>query len=156
MTELKKWLDNYWYHYKWHTIAAVFVLFLVGYTVVQNHQVEKYDMECAVITVSTWSEETNTALRDKLSEIYDCKVGINYFPYDGDLDSTVDPSVFAAYSVRLFADLSEKISALYFTDTPELLLNIDSSLHTAESSKLDLPEGFEVLCRDDEIAQKIF
>ena len=159
MTELKKWLENYWYHYKWHTIAAVFVLFLVGYTIVQNHQIEKYDMECAVITVNPWSEETNSALKEQLSELFACTVGINYLPYNGDLNSAADPNAFAAYSVRLFGDLSEKISALYFTDTPELLLNIDPNLHDAGSaanSKLTLPEGFEILCRDDEIAQKIF
>ena len=156
MTELKKWFENYWYHYKWHTIAAVFVLFLVGYITFQNQQIETYDMECSVITVSPWTEETNNALKDALSEIFACKVGINYLPYNGDLNSTADPNAFAAYSVRLLGDLREKTSALYFTDTPELILNIDPSLHTAESSKLALPEGFVILYRDDEIAQKIF
>ena len=24
-----RWLDNYWYHYKWHTVIGVFVLIVV-------------------------------------------------------------------------------------------------------------------------------
>ena len=28
-TKFSEWLDNYWYHYKWHTIAVLFAIFVV-------------------------------------------------------------------------------------------------------------------------------
>ena len=28
-TKFSEWLDNFWYHYKWHTIAVIFVVFVV-------------------------------------------------------------------------------------------------------------------------------
>ena len=30
-----KWLDNYWYHYKWHTIVVAFFIFvgIVGFLI---------------------------------------------------------------------------------------------------------------------------
>ena len=30
-----RWWDNYWYHYKWHTIIALFALFIVFFCVMQ-------------------------------------------------------------------------------------------------------------------------
>lgn len=39
-----KWLDNYWYHYKWRTIIVLFFTVLVIICVVQCSTVEKYDL----------------------------------------------------------------------------------------------------------------
>ena len=38
------WLDNFWYHYKWHTLITVFVLFTAIVCGVQMCQKETYDM----------------------------------------------------------------------------------------------------------------
>ena len=38
------WLDNFWYHYKWHTLIAVFLIFTVTICGVQMCQKESYDM----------------------------------------------------------------------------------------------------------------
>ncbi len=38
------WLENYWYHYKWHTIAALFVLLVLVVCTVQLCQRESYDV----------------------------------------------------------------------------------------------------------------
>lgn len=38
------WFDNYWYHYKWHTIAAVFIIFVLLICIVQCATVPKNDI----------------------------------------------------------------------------------------------------------------
>ena len=37
------WLENFWYHYKWHTIASVFVLLVVTIITVQMCTRTTYD-----------------------------------------------------------------------------------------------------------------
>lgn len=40
---MKKWLENYWYHYKWRTIIALFLLLIVIFCVVSAIDTKKYD-----------------------------------------------------------------------------------------------------------------
>ena len=30
---MKEWLENYWYHYKWHTIVAIFLVIVIVFTI---------------------------------------------------------------------------------------------------------------------------
>lgn len=39
-----KWLDNFWYHYKWHTLIAVFFLVLIIVSSVQMCKKNSYDI----------------------------------------------------------------------------------------------------------------
>jgi hypothetical protein len=43
MSKFLKWLDNYWYHYKWHTIIVCFFLIIGTISMVQIFNREKYD-----------------------------------------------------------------------------------------------------------------
>ena len=43
-TTFKAKLDNFWYHYKWHTIVALFVITVVTICTVQMLSVPKYDV----------------------------------------------------------------------------------------------------------------
>ena len=38
------WLDNFWYHYKWHSIVALFLVFTVTVCTLQMCQKESYDI----------------------------------------------------------------------------------------------------------------
>lgn len=38
------WLDNFWYHYKWHTLIAAFVILVLTVCTVQMCGKESYDM----------------------------------------------------------------------------------------------------------------
>ncbi|MBE6667255.1 MAG: hypothetical protein E7607_02970 [Ruminococcaceae bacterium] len=40
-----KWLDNFWYHYKWHTIIITFLVIVVTVCTVQSLRTTKYDMK---------------------------------------------------------------------------------------------------------------
>ncbi len=44
-TKFSAWLDNYWYHYKWHTIAALFVIFIVTICTVQTCSRTEMDIQ---------------------------------------------------------------------------------------------------------------
>ncbi len=43
-TTFLKWIENFWYHYKWHTIIGVFLAVLLSTMIVQLVQREKYDI----------------------------------------------------------------------------------------------------------------
>ncbi len=43
-SRLLRWLDNFWYHYKWHTIAAVFAVFVVVLCILQTCSRPDYDI----------------------------------------------------------------------------------------------------------------
>ena len=43
MSKFSKWLDNYWYHYKWHTIIVSFFLIIGIISTVQIFNKESYD-----------------------------------------------------------------------------------------------------------------
>ena len=42
-TKFTTWLDNFWYHYKWHTIISLFLVFAIVICSVQMCQKESYD-----------------------------------------------------------------------------------------------------------------
>lgn len=44
MEKLKKWLDNYWYHYKWHTVITLFVVVFLAVCIGQMASKEKVDV----------------------------------------------------------------------------------------------------------------
>ena len=43
-TGFRAWLDNFWYHYKWHTIIALFVVFVVTICTLQMCRKEESDV----------------------------------------------------------------------------------------------------------------
>ncbi len=40
----KKKLENYWYYYKWHTVIAVFIIFVVGFTIKSATESKENDL----------------------------------------------------------------------------------------------------------------
>lgn len=45
MQKIIKWLDNYWYHYKWVTIVAIFLVLVIGIGIFQMCTKEDYDID---------------------------------------------------------------------------------------------------------------
>ena len=43
MEKFKKWFDNYWYHYKWHTIVVIFFMTVAIIGITQMAEKESYD-----------------------------------------------------------------------------------------------------------------
>ena len=43
MNKIISWLDNFWYHYKWHTIISAFLIIVFGVCIGQMQSKEKVD-----------------------------------------------------------------------------------------------------------------
>ena len=57
------WLDNFWYHYKWHTIVTVFIVLILGISTAQACNSEKSD----IIFTYAGPKEFITAPEEKLA-----------------------------------------------------------------------------------------
>ncbi|MBO5779086.1 MAG: hypothetical protein J6R82_05925 [Clostridia bacterium] len=45
MEKIKKWFENFWYHYKWHTIVTLFFVTVIAIGVYQMAAKEEYDTQ---------------------------------------------------------------------------------------------------------------
>ena len=63
-----KWLDNVWYHYKWHILIGVFILFTVTVCIVQCAGRESYDTLFVYAGDHILSGEEREALSRSLGE----------------------------------------------------------------------------------------
>ena len=66
-SKLLRWLENYWYHYKWHTLIVGFFLLTVIVCLVQCMQREEKDVGVTVACNITLTESQSKALEDALS-----------------------------------------------------------------------------------------
>lgn len=53
------WLDNYWYHYKWHTLIGAFALIVIVVCTLQMCSKEKYDLYVLYAGDTEISERAN-------------------------------------------------------------------------------------------------
>ena len=68
-SKLLKWLDNYWYHYKWHTIISLFVIILVIFIVSQQAGDPKQDTVVTYCGSYGFLAEETEDLREALNRI---------------------------------------------------------------------------------------
>ena len=70
------WLDNFWYHYKWHTIATVFIVIVLSVCVVQACNSERSDILFTYagpkefVTKPDEKVSVNSALSDSARKVY--------------------------------------------------------------------------------------
>ena len=78
------WLDNFWYHYKWHVIIVAFFVFVFAVCFVQCAQKEEMDVPVVFAGAYegtgeddyAWSEDAKNSIKAILSRIY--KSGTSY------------------------------------------------------------------------------
>ena len=106
-----KWLDNYWYHYKWHTIAVIFVLLVVTVCVVQMAGRTDYDV---VITYAGSKNVSQKSENGGTAEIITMQTSLKDVVYDidenGEVTVNLEPLFWlsAAEISALEAELAEK------------------------------------------------
>lgn len=75
MSKIIKWLENYWYHYKWVTIIVVFFAVAVIIMTAQFFTRDKYDAMILytgpVIPTANQTRDIETAFEDVMTEDYD-------------------------------------------------------------------------------------
>lgn len=67
----KKWFENYWFYYKTHTIAGVFALLIIIYSVVECANNVKPDATVTYVGSSYFAEEYIAAFEQELSGYID-------------------------------------------------------------------------------------
>lgn len=164
----KKW-EHLWLYYKWYLIGGAAALLLLVNFWVQKRQTPSPDYSLSIVTGSFVSEEARDKMAAQLETVLDDRNGdgkvvvtVNLYRYNGRPQEAEDTSAFMAAAVQLAADLQEKISLCYITDSEELL-NADGALVRlggAEQSVLSgVPElhGFSLLCygENTDIASQI-
>ena len=64
-----KWLDNFWYHYKWHTIIISFLVIVVTVCTVQSLRTPKYDMKIVYAGSKNMEAQEAEAIQDLFNSI---------------------------------------------------------------------------------------
>ena len=141
---LKK-LDNYWYHYKWHTIIALFLVVVILICSFQMFKKDKYDLEVLYAGPSTLLNDKQTmldiraAFSDLLSDrTGDGKVTVNLVSYWVD-DTIADNSELSGVDVNLllnnslnnkkaYADEVKAGNVSLFLVSPELFYMVDDQM----------------------------
>ena len=69
MSKFLKWLDNYWYHYKWPTIIVAFFLIIGTISVVQLFNRETYDAYIMYVGDETIPDTQYQDIMDSLKQV---------------------------------------------------------------------------------------
>ena len=67
--KLYKWLDNFWYHYKWHTIIISFLVIVITVCTVQSLRTTKYDMKIVYAGSKNIEAQDAEAIQDLFNSI---------------------------------------------------------------------------------------
>ncbi len=68
-SKLLRWLENFWYHYKWHTILIAFVLFVCIGCFAQCATAEESDVTVALAANYSLTSEQMSAIVDVLGAV---------------------------------------------------------------------------------------
>lgn len=117
--EKMKKLDNFWYYYKYHVLAGVFVLICIVTFIRDLHNRVDYDYSVAFVgnyglqpedtqNLQKWFEEKGKDLNGD-GEVH-VQIADYYLP-DSD---TANPQIYAANQTKFMADMQECMSMICF------------------------------------------
>ena len=120
-SKTRLWLENYWYHYKWHTIIALFLVITVGVSVTQCAAKPNYDQSAVLYCDRTVMENTALALEGELTKRAtdlngdgQTLFGVYNVSYDSDGVNPQSPTY--ANSQKLMVMVSSADYILYIVD----------------------------------------
>lgn len=112
-----RWLDNYWYHYKWHTIIVAFFLTVLIVTLVQCSSNKSADLFVTFGGAGSFSQTEREEIKKTLDAI---------LPEDYNEDGNKNVT-FVRYTVYS----EEELKALYTSKNPETGENtLDTSAYS--------------------------
>lgn len=112
-----KW-ENYWYYYKYHTFAAIFVLIMVGMFIQDKCSQVHYDYKVALLTEQIVPEQVLDKLEKSL-ETYavdlnkNGKVQVQILNYVTSAGQDINPQDEMANQTRLMGDMDAGDSMIY-------------------------------------------
>ncbi len=131
----EKKTGKYMYYYKWYILCAIMAVIVIGNYLIEKAKIIEPDCQIGIVTKEYVSEVIRDDLSKKIGEILgdtngdgECYAAVYLYQYDAQAMSANDADAFMASAVQLAADLKNKVSIWYITDTPEILINADSEL----------------------------
>ncbi len=117
----KQWIENYWYHYKWHTIIGLFLVITLAVGVTQCATKPKYDGNCVLYCDRFVNDNTAAALEEQLAKrITDTDgngtVAFQVYNLSYDSDSTTAGQVTFSNSQKILAVATTADYVLYVVD----------------------------------------
>ena len=123
-----KWLENFWYHYKWHSLIALFLVFTVTICTLQMCEKEKYDVNVLYAGGHAFSRESEGA---DYSEYQKIMSGLKSFTEDHDGDGKVSVSFRDLYAPTE-DELANEDEDVYFSRAYEDKQILTSTMMTGE------------------------
>jgi len=116
----KEWWSWYWMYYKWHTIGALFVLFLIVITLTDYMTAEKYDITLTYAGKRYYDDSAQSKIEEVLSPLCDDLDGngeksLRFLSYDIDFNST-DVQYLEARKLNIDTSFTEGETYLYLMD----------------------------------------
>ena len=107
----KEWIENYFYHYKWHTVIALVVIFAIVICSLQMCEKTSYDLH----VMYAGSEDIRMSAKEgDISEYQKLLSGIKPYVSDANGDGTVNINL-----LNLYMPSSEEIEEIGKTDNNE-------------------------------------
>ncbi len=116
-----KWWENYWYHYKWHTLGGLFVIFLISITIFDMTSNVKSDIDIALVSPKYLDVQTLNSMEEELEKISgdyngDGEVNVSVFHYQLDYSENADPNTLMASTTKLYGDMASKSNMIFIID----------------------------------------
>lgn len=140
-----KW-ENFWYYYKYHVIAAIFVIVMIVVFIHDKLQQVDYDYQIAAITENSLSEEQISGLEKVFQSIADDRnkdgeVHVQIMNYTISEDDNANYQVKMANQTKLMADFESGESMIF--------MYTDSVYETyKDESVFDVKDGVQIKLAD--------
>ena len=158
------WLDNFWYHYKWHTIVTVFLVLVLGISLIQACTSEKTDIVITYagpknfVGVSDEKVGVNSTLSEVAKEVYGEEANAtlnNFLIYSKEQIEAIEGENYISESERPKVNTAENTAAMnnfneYLKSGASYILLLDPSIYEGIGEERfiqlqevfgDLPEG---------------
>ena len=129
VVELHGWkkVSNFFYHYKWHVIAATFFVAVAGFFIYDLVKKEHGDMRVLIVTKENeLAKQVNHKTKDfelafeKYCPDFDDSGYVHVDTYNIDLSENIDGNYMLAGVTKLTGEISYGEAQLYIMDTPAL------------------------------------
>lgn len=159
-----KW-ENYWYYYKYHTLAAVFVIIMIGVFVHDKLQQVDYDYRISAVIDYNLAEEQLDRLEEAFAGLADDRNGdgevhVLVSNYTITKDGNENPQVEMANQTKFMADLETGDSLIFiYSDNVYDIYKDDMIFDVKDKTQVKLSEckaNTESDLNDLNIAMRVF